>query len=134
MSLILISHGDFCHGLRQTAEMITGEIPNVQSVSLNPEEGSDDFARKFEEALDKATGEIVVLSDIMGGTPCNVACRYLDRINGGLFGGMNLPMVLSYVSEEGTEDIVENAQSQIFDVTAELKAAMADNDDCEDGI
>ncbi len=134
MSLILISHGDFCHGLRQTAEMITGEIPNIQSVSLNPEEGTDDFARKFEEALDKATGEIVVLSDIMGGTPCNVACRYLDRINGGLYGGMNLPMVLSYVSEEGTESIVEDAKSQIYDVAVKLKAAIADITDDEDGI
>ncbi|MFW9309433.1 PTS sugar transporter subunit IIA [Glaesserella parasuis] len=120
MSLILISHGEFAEGLLDTAEMILGKIDNAQTVCLYPHEGNEDFQVKFEQALVNASGEIVVFCDIMGGTPCNVAMRYLPKLSG-LYSGMNLPMVISYVSEEGTDGLLENAKEQIHDVAQQLK-------------
>lgn len=128
MSLILISHGEFATGLLDTAEMILGKIDNAQVVNLYPHESSDDFKEKFEKALENATGEIVVLADIMGGTPCNVAMRYLPKL-AGLYGGMNLPMVISYVSEEGTDGLLENAKAQIYDVEEQLKNVASEDDE-----
>lgn len=128
MSLILISHGEFASGLLDTAEMILGKIDNVQVVNLYPHESSDDFNAKFEQALEKATDEIVVFADIMGGTPCNIAMRYLPKL-AGLYGGMNLPMVISYVSEEGTTDLLENAKGQIFDVAEQLNNIVSEDDE-----
>lgn len=128
MQLILISHGDFCQGLKQTAEMIVGEMPTAQTVSLYPEESVDDFQQKFETALNHAgDGEIVVLCDIMGGTPCNVAMRYLDRIKG-LYSGMNLPMVISLVSEESTDSLLNDAKTQIYDVRQQLASLSLDDE------
>lgn len=127
MSLILISHGDFAKGLLETAEMILGEIENAQTVSLYPHEGAEDFQRKFEVALEKSVGETVVLCDIMGGTPCNVAMRYLSKIS--LYSGMNLPMVISFVSEDGTDGLLENAKEQIYDVAAQLQALNSNDDE-----
>lgn len=126
MHLILISHGDFAEGLFDTAEMILGEIKNAQTVCLYPHEGTSDFQQKFEQALAKTAGETIVLCDIMGGTPCNVAMRYLDRIS--LFSGMNLPMVISAVNE-GKADLIENAQSQICDVAVQLKQLQQGDDE-----
>lgn len=126
MHLILISHGDFAEGLFDTAEMILGEIKNAQTVCLYPHEGTSDFQQKFEQALAKTAGETIVLCDIMGGTPCNVAMRYLDRIS--LFSGMNLPMVISAVNE-GKTDLIENAQSQICDVAVQLKQLQQGDDE-----
>lgn len=128
MSLILISHGEFAEGLLDTAEMILGEIDNVQTVCLYPHEGSEDFQLKFEQALAQASGEIVVLCDIMGGTPCNVAMRYLPKL-AGLYSGMNLPMVISYVSEEGVEGLLDNAKQQICDVGEQLKNVALSDDE-----
>lgn len=128
MSLILISHGDFAKGLLETAEMILGEIEQAQTVCLYPDEGTEDFQRKFEQALEKAGGEVVVFCDIMGGTPCNVAMRYLPKLSG-LYSGMNLPMVISYVSEEGVEGLLENAKEQIHDVGAKLKTLASGDDE-----
>ncbi|MBF0785835.1 PTS sugar transporter subunit IIA [Muribacter muris] len=126
MNLMLISHGEFAEGLLDTAEMILGKIDKVQTVCLYPHEGTEDFRQKFEQALARTDGETVVLCDIIGGTPCNVAMRYLDRIS--LFSGMNLPMVISVVSE-GTADLLENARSQIYDVAAQLKQIQTDEDE-----
>ncbi|HDR1022374.1 TPA: PTS sugar transporter subunit IIA [Pasteurella multocida] len=128
MSLILISHGEFATGLLDTAEMILGKIDNAQVVNLYPHESADDFKAKFEQALEKATGEVVVFADIMGGTPCNVAMHYLPKL-AGLYGGMNLPMVISYVSEEGTDGLLENAKGQIYDVAEQLKNLASQDDE-----
>ncbi|WP_373778315.1 PTS sugar transporter subunit IIA [Glaesserella sp.] len=128
MSLILISHGEFSKGLLETAEMILGEIPKAQTVCLYPHESSDDFKVKFEQALAQAEGEIVVFCDIMGGTPCNVAMRYLPQL-AGLYSGMNLPMVLSYVSEDGVDGLLENAKEQIHDVGQQLKNLVSGDDE-----
>ncbi|MDG6308687.1 PTS sugar transporter subunit IIA [Glaesserella parasuis] len=128
MSLILISHGEFAEGLLDTAEMILGKIDNAQTVCLYPHEGSEDFQVKFEQALANASGEIVVFCDIMGGTPCNVAMRYLPKLSG-LYSGMNLPMVISYVSEEGRDGLLENAKEQIHDVAQQLKSLALGDDE-----
>ncbi len=128
MSLILISHGGFSKGLLESSEMILGEIEGAQTVSLYPDEGTEDFQKKFEQALDNATGDIVVFADLMGGTPCNVAMRYLDRI-AGLYSGMNLPMVINYVSEESTEGLLEETKEQLCDVGAKLKSMSCDDDE-----
>lgn len=128
MSLILISHGEFAEGLLDTAEMILGKIDNAQTVCLYPYEGSEDFQVKFEQALANASGEIVVFCDIMGGTPCNVAMRYLPKLSG-LYSGMNLPMVISYVSEEGTDSLLENAKEQILDIAQQLKNVALGDDE-----
>ncbi|MGV6987483.1 PTS sugar transporter subunit IIA [Testudinibacter sp. P80/BLE/0925] len=128
MNIILISHGEFAQGLLGTAEMILGKIDGAQTVALYPHEGSEDFQQKFEQALAKTTsGEIVVLCDIMGGTPCNIAMRYLDRIS--LYSGMNLPMVISLVSEESTDELLDTAKAQIYDVAAQLKQLVQDDDE-----
>ncbi|MCK3657026.1 PTS sugar transporter subunit IIA [Pasteurellaceae bacterium Macca] len=127
MSLILISHGALAQGLLNTAEMIVGEIPKAQSVSLEPHESVEDFTAKFEQALANAEGKITVLCDILGGTPCNVAMRYLDRIS--LYSGMNLPMVISYVSEEGETDLIDNSKEQIYNVAERLSQLNGDDDE-----
>lgn len=127
MSLILISHGEFAEGLLETAEMILGKIDNAQTVCLYPHEGSEDFQQKFEQALER-TEKPVVLCDIMGGTPCNVAMRFLPKLTG-LYSGMNLPMVISYVSEEGTDGLMENAKEQIYDVAEQLRNLASADDE-----
>lgn len=128
MNIILISHGEFAESLLETAEMILGKIENAQTVCLYPNEGSEDFQQKFEQALARTqVGEVVVLCDILGGTPCNVALRYLQRPIS-LYSGMNLPMVISLVTEASTADLIENAQSQIYDVATQLNYVSQDDE------
>ncbi|KAE9527787.1 PTS sugar transporter subunit IIA [Testudinibacter aquarius] len=127
MNIILISHGEFAKSLLETAEMILGKIENAQSVCLYPHEGSDDFKQKFELALSHTSGKTVVLCDIMGGTPCNVAMHYLDRTS--LYSGMNLPMVISLVSEGSCDELIETARQQIYDVALQLRQLQQEDDE-----
>ncbi len=128
MSLILISHGEFAKGLLESGEMILGKIDGAQTVCLYPDEGVEDFQKKFEQALDNATGEIVVFADIMGGTPCNVAMRYLDKV-AGLYSGMNLPMLITYISEENLDTLLEETKEHLCNVGERLQALSSDDED-----
>ncbi|CRH94140.1 EIIAB-Man [Chlamydia trachomatis] len=96
--LLLISHGYFCEELKKSTEMIMGPQENIDSLPLLPEESPDDFRRKFEEKVTEL-GDVIVLADLMGGTPCNVASRLvMEGAQFDLYSGMNMPMVIGFLN------------------------------------
>ena len=97
-SLVLVSHGTFCQELKKSTEMIMGPQDNIFTVALLPEEGPEDFQKKF-EATTADLDAFVVFADLLGGTPANVVSRKL--IDGGqfdLYAGMNMPMVIGFLN------------------------------------
>ena len=73
--LILISHGAFCEGLKESAEMILGEQPDIVPVPLLPEESAEDFQAKLLAEMAKEDG-FTVFADLMGGTPAMLRLSY----------------------------------------------------------
>lgn len=97
MKLLLISHGNFCHGIKESYEMIAGKNDNIISISLD-DDGIGVFSEKLRSKLNELTesDEVLVLSDIQGGTPYNEAYRFKlenpDKIE--ILAGMNLSMLI----------------------------------------
>ncbi|HFH9920943.1 PTS sugar transporter subunit IIA [Streptococcus sp. P25B114] len=97
-SLVLVSHGTFCQELKQSTEMIMGPQDNIFTVALLPEEGPEDFQKKFEETI-ADLDDFVVFADLLGGTPANVVSRKLiDGAQFDLYAGMNMPMVIGFLN------------------------------------
>ncbi|MFI3124711.1 PTS fructose transporter subunit IIA [Streptococcus suis] len=97
-SLVLVSHGTFCQELKKSTEMIMGPQDNIFTVSLLPEEGPEDFQKKFEETI-ADLDDFVVFADLLGGTPANVVSRKLiDGAQFDLYAGMNMPMVIGFLN------------------------------------
>lgn len=98
--LVLVSHGSFCEGLKASAEMIMGPQDHIHTVAFLPEEGLDTFRDKFEKVTKHLTN-MVVLADLLGGTPANVVSRMiLEGATFDLYTGMNLPMVMGFLNAE----------------------------------
>ena len=101
--VLLVSHGDFAPGLHSALRMIAGDRDNVLSTSLRDVMGADEYAARVESLLGGIRPEdrIVVLADILGGSPLTTAMKVLA--DHGLlahtraFGGMSLPMALTLV-------------------------------------
>ncbi|QIH77141.1 PTS sugar transporter subunit IIA [Macrococcoides canis] len=96
--LILVSHGGFSKGLKESTEMILGPQDYLYAVSLNPEDGEEEFISKFNEAR-KDADSVVVFADLLGGTPCNAVSKLImqgEDIE--LYAGMSLPMVITYIN------------------------------------
>lgn len=113
--LLLISHGSFSEALKQSTEMIMGPQESIHTVSLLPEEGPEDFEAKLVATLGQLE-DVIVLADLMGGTPCNVAAKLLMQGYAfDLFAGMNMPMVIGFIN------------ASLVGESVDLKAFGADN-------
>jgi PTS system N-acetylgalactosamine-specific IIA component len=100
--VVLVSHGTFAPGLHSVLKMLGGgDRDDVLSSSMEDGMGADVFVERFTETIApiKEDDEIILLADIIGGSPLTNALNVLSQ-KGMLarttaFGGMNLPMALT---------------------------------------
>ena len=99
--LVLLSHGTFCKGIKESAEMILGPQKNIHTIDLKEGESPEHFQTRFLN-LTGSLEKFVVFTDILGGTPYNVAYKSLlsSENKFELYTGMNLPMIISYVNAQ----------------------------------
>lgn len=130
--LVLISHGTFCEELKKSTEMIMGPQELIHAVPLLPREGKEDFQKKLEDVL-SSLDDYVVLADLMGGTPANVASALLlQGASFDLYAGMNMPMVIAFLNNAlvGTEDdLAEKGKESIVHVNPLILSADDEDDE-----
>lgn len=97
MDLLLISHGKFSDGIKESYEMIVGKNEKIHTLSLG-DEGIGAFSKELNSTLRELTlnGKVLVFADIQGGTPYNQALKYKFENPGTIeiVSGMNLPMII----------------------------------------
>ena len=96
-SIILMSHGEMAKETLNSAKMILGDQINYPVVSMEPNDGIEGTMSKLEAILETIPQQphIVILADLLGGTPANVAMMKASvdsRIE--VLTGMNLGTVL----------------------------------------
>src|SRR5262245_37696589 len=120
---LIVTHGRLAIELLNAAEMIVGELHHVAAVSLGWHDDVDTAAAMIEKALDRVRGPdgVLILTDMFGGTPTNIASTFLDPGNVEVVTGVNLPMLikLAQVGEGQSLDSVarlvrENGQNSIY--------------------
>ena len=105
--LILVSHGKFCEGIKDSVEMILGPQEHIFTVSLLEEDGPQDLESKFTQHIDK-DDDVVVFVDILGGTPANIISKLIMQCEElELYTGMNLPMIISYLNGQMINEEVD---------------------------
>lgn len=129
--LILLSHGDFCCGLKRSAEMILGRQASIVALDLHEGEDPAHFEKRLLNEI-KPTSQFTVFTDILGGTPYNVAyrLRLSSQYHFELYTGMNLPMIVSFVNGQLIKqkvNLVAEAQAGIKHITATLSEDAADD-------
>ena len=93
---LILTHGGLARELVEAAEMILGRQPTFVAVSLSWSdtfEESADKTRQALEGLDK-DGGVLILTDMYGGTPYNVAASFHKPGEIEVVSGVNLPMVV----------------------------------------
>lgn len=111
INIVLVSHGELGDALVQAAEMIAGPAERLFSVPLLPGESPEGFGEKLDAALREIAGEeTLVLIDLFGGTPYNVAARQVLKENVECVTGANLPMLLELVMSRDDATLAELAE------------------------
>lgn len=136
--LLLVSHGTFAGGLRSVLDMLGGGSDAVLSCSLEDGMGADEYVGRLEEVLDVLTpdDEVVVLGDVLGGSPLTNAVKVLD--GRGLlgktvaFGGANLPMALTALLQPVSLSLEDVAQVLLDEGKSGVKQLELAADQAED--
>ena len=105
IGILLISHGNMASGIKSSLNMFFGsEIPQLDTLCLsentNPESFGEEIGNKIKE-LDIGNG-VVIFADLIGGTPCNQAFKYISS-KVALIGGMNLPVIMEFLGQRLNE-------------------------------
>lgn len=110
--VLIITHGLFGIELKKSAEMIMGEQENVQALGLIPGQSVDELHAQALEIVKKNEEDgfhTVVMVDLMGGSPSNVALMTcLKNVDCDVLVGVNMPMLIAAISgldfdQEGSE-------------------------------
>ncbi|HVS01304.1 MAG TPA: PTS fructose transporter subunit IIA [Thermoanaerobaculia bacterium] len=96
VQILVLTHGTLAQALLETARTISGELPNLQALALDWNEPRDRLREELAAhiaALDQGQG-VLVLTDLFGDTPSNLALSLIDPGRVQVVTGVNLPMVL----------------------------------------
>ncbi len=97
VGLLLVSHGPLAAALRDTIRVLEPDDPeDVEALSLAWDEAPEHASQRLEKAIGRANRGrgVVLLTDMFGGTPSNLALAFLDRGRIEIVSGVNLPMVV----------------------------------------
>ena len=115
IGMVLVTHGRLAEELISALEHVVGPQPAVNTVCIGPDDDMEQRRRDILESVDKAEeGDgVVVLTDMFGGTPSNLAISVMDKANVEVIAGVNLPMLIKLASackSESLADAVVSAQ------------------------
>ena len=108
IGLVLVTHGRLAEEFVAALEHVVGPQSQLQTVTIGPEDDMESRRADIVRAVhDVDTGQgVVVLTDMFGGTPSNLAISVMDGSQVDVVAGINLPMLikLASVREEATLD------------------------------
>ncbi len=115
IGVVLVTHGRLAQEFIDALEHVVGPQKNMAAVSIGPDDDMDRRRREIVESVAAVDGGrgVVLLTDMFGGTPSNLAISVLDQDRVEVIAGVNLPMLIKLASLRGEESlatVVDEAQ------------------------
>ena len=109
---VIVTHGHLAGELLAAAEMIVGPISFITAVSIGWHDDVDAARDEVQRAITRVSqgAGVLLLTDMFGGTPTNIASMFLDDKSIDVVTGVNLPMVIKLASQTGELSLTETAQ------------------------
>lgn len=109
IGMVLVTHGRLAEELRSAMEHVVGTQRNVATVCIGPSDNIDARRADIEHCIaDVDTGDgVVLLTDMFGGTPSNLAISMMDRKGVEVISGVNLPMLVKLAKVRSAQPLVE---------------------------
>jgi PTS system mannose-specific IIA component len=104
IGLVLVTHGQLAVEFRSALEHVVGPQQQVETVTIGPDDDVEQRRRDIIDAVqhaDTGTG-VVILTDMFGGTPSNLAISVMGRPNVEVIAGVNLPMLIKLAKVRDT--------------------------------
>jgi PTS system mannose-specific IIA component len=110
IGLVLVTHAGLATALRLSAEMIVGSIECCATVEVAPDERADDIMARVVAAVKAVQDDgAIIMTDLFGGTPSNMAMSFLKEGCIEVVTGVNLPMLIEFCSKRERMAVAELA-------------------------
>lgn len=107
IGLVLVTHGRLAAEFVSAMEHVVGPQEAVKAICIGPEDDMEarrqDIAEAV-EAVDEGSG-VILLTDMFGGTPSNLAISLMGKPNVEVIAGINLPMLIKLATVRRTCDV-----------------------------
>ncbi|HEX4505476.1 MAG TPA: PTS sugar transporter subunit IIA [Alphaproteobacteria bacterium] len=107
IGIVLVTHGNLAREFLSAMEHVVGKQAQARAISIGPD---DDMEQRRADIL-KAAEEVdtgdgtILLTDMFGGTPSNLAISIMDRAKVEVLAGVNLPMLIKLAGVRQTEPL-----------------------------
>jgi PTS system mannose-specific IIA component len=107
IGMVLVTHGRLAEELRSAMEHVVGAQRCVDTVCIGPEDDVDNRRAEIEACINRCdSGDVVVLlTDMFGGTPSNLAISMMERQGVEVIAGVNLPMLVKLAKVRGNQPL-----------------------------
>lgn len=128
IGIVLVTHGRLAEELVAAMEHVVGPQERVASVCIGPD---DDMEERRTQILDNISkvddgAGVILLTDMFGGTPSNLAISVIEKANVEVIAGVNLPMLIKLASVRGEGELkaaaiqAQDAGRKYINIASEL--------------
>lgn len=134
LKLFISSHGHFASGMKSSVEILMGPNPRITVFDAYvTQESVQENLDRFYETVEE-NDQVILLSDLYGGSVNQVMYTYLERPNTRLVAGVNLALVLELavkeeISDEELEQLVEQSRTMLRIVELDRSDAKEEDED-----
>jgi mannose PTS system EIIA component len=109
---VIVTHGHLAGELLAAAEMIIGPISHIAAVSIGWHDDVDAARDEVQRAITRVSqgAGVLLLTDMFGGTPTNIASMFLEDGVIEVVTGVNLPMVIKLATSTAEDPLTEIAR------------------------
>lgn len=127
IGLMIITHGNLALELRSAMEHMIGDQNDIEIFSITPEDDIDiqknNIEKKLKE-LNQGKG-VIILTDVFGGTPSNLALNFLEPGIIEIMSGVNLPMLIKIcqLRDKNILEVIQegkNAAQKYISIASEI--------------
>ena len=115
IGVVVVTHGQLATELLNAAEMIVGDLPRFAAVSIGWHDDVTDAREDIAQAIERVRGDggdagVLLLTDMFGGTPSNLAMTFIETNQVEVITGVNLPMLIKLAGQAKSSDLLAVAR------------------------
>lgn len=113
IGIILVTHGHLADEFRVAMEHVVGPQPSFETIAIGPNDDMEQRRKDIASAIKQVDdGEgVIILTDLFGGTPSNLAISLMETGKVEVIAGVNLPMLIRLESARKTMNVQDTVKA-----------------------
>jgi PTS system mannose-specific IIA component len=109
VGILIVSYGRLAEALISSVQYLFGDLKKIRAVSIRPKDNEEEIKDRIQKSMAELNdgNGIVILTDILGGTPTNLSLSFLDDESVEVITGVNMPMLLTLLSYRTGRSLTE---------------------------